>query len=77
MEITLSPETIRKIERFVASGEFDSPNEVVEAAIEHLDDLEDAAVHIQQGLNDEAAGRLHSLADADAHLRRKYSIPAS
>ena len=75
MQINLSPETLKKIERFIASGKFRSPDDVVEAAVEEFCEPDDAIANIRQGLDDEAAGRLHSLADADAYLRRKNSIP--
>lgn len=75
MNISISEDIQRSIQRHVQSGRFSTPEDVVRAAVKQLDDFEEAVAHIQEGIDDEAASRVHSLRDVDIEMRAKYDIP--
>jgi antitoxin ParD1/3/4 len=70
MNIQLTPRSQRVLERHIASGEFKTPEEVVERALELLDVTESTPkslrAKIQEGLEDVAAGRVVELDGDDA-----------
>jgi putative addiction module CopG family antidote len=73
MKIQLSPEATDFVQRKLASGEFTSPGEVIDEAIEffesHEPTMESLKAKIGEGLADEAAGRVAPL-DMD-EIRRE------
>jgi putative addiction module CopG family antidote len=65
MQIQLSPEAADFVQRKIAAGEFTSPGEVIDEAIEffesHEPTMESLKAKIAEGLADEAAGRVAPL----------------
>ena len=60
MQIILSEDTQNSIQRHLASGHFASAEDVVRAAIAHLDEYEETVADIHASFEDEQAGRLHA-----------------
>jgi antitoxin ParD1/3/4 len=82
MSISLSPELERQITERVASGEYDSADEVVRQAMQLLSqrDEQEASnlvlrAKIQEGIDDLENGRHSPLEDVVARLRERYSVP--
>lgn len=83
MSISLSPELERQITERVASGEYDSADEVVRHAMQLLSqrDEQEASnlavlrAKIQEGIDDLENGRHSPLEDVVARLRERYSVP--
>jgi len=74
MKLNVSPEIERSIQRHLDRGEYSSPEEVLLAALEQLNDYSETVADIDQSFLDEKAGRVHSLRDADATLRKKHGF---
>jgi Arc/MetJ-type ribon-helix-helix transcriptional regulator len=74
MKLELSEDVQQSIQRHVESGGYSSPEDVVRAAIDQLDEYEDTVSDIRQSFDDERAGRIHSLKDVDAELRKKHGF---
>ncbi|MEX2172484.1 MAG: type II toxin-antitoxin system ParD family antitoxin [Pirellulales bacterium] len=74
MTITITPEMSRQIEAKLASGTYESREEVLRAALEALDEQEETCAAIAEGYEDALAGRTRSWAEADAEFRRLKGI---
>jgi Arc/MetJ-type ribon-helix-helix transcriptional regulator len=84
MEITLKPETLRRISEKVHGGEFESADAIVEQAVAFFldyeeDGMDEAEFRTTQAAVDEAleqAGRGEgvSLEDFEKNMRAKYGI---
>ena len=74
MELNVSAELQRSIQKYLDRGEYNSPEEVLQAALDQLDDFTETVGDIQQSFDDEQAGRVHSLREVDASLRGKYGF---
>ena len=74
MQVNLSGSTEKSIERRMAAGQFDSPEDVIRAAIDQLDEYDTCVADIRESLEDEQAGRLHSLHDVDREMRQKHGF---
>jgi Arc/MetJ-type ribon-helix-helix transcriptional regulator len=74
MQVNLSGSTEKSIERRLAAGQFDSPEEVIRAAIGQLDEYDETVADLRESLGDETAGRLHSIPDVDREMRQKHGF---
>jgi putative addiction module CopG family antidote len=64
------------VQQEIASGRFPNRNSVVAHALRLLQrEREEAVTGIRVGLADVAAGRVQSLGDAFADLRRELNVP--
>jgi Arc/MetJ-type ribon-helix-helix transcriptional regulator len=74
MELKVSQNLQRSIQRHLDRGDFSTPEEVMQAALAQLDDYDETIEDIQASFGDEQAGRVRSLNDVDASLREKYGF---
>jgi Arc/MetJ-type ribon-helix-helix transcriptional regulator len=74
MELKVSEDLQRSIQRHLDRGAFSSPEEVMQAALAQLDVYEDTVEDIKASFDDEQAGRVRSLNDVDASLREKFGF---
>jgi putative addiction module CopG family antidote len=64
------------VQQEIASGRFPNRDSVVARALRLLQrEREEAVAEIRVGLEDVAAGRVQSLGDAFADLRRELNVP--
>jgi len=85
MEITLKPETLERIGEKIRSGEFESPDAVVEQALEFYlefeedqmdsSDLEEVKTAVAESHQQLERGETISLTEFDKRMRAKYAIP--
>jgi putative addiction module CopG family antidote len=75
MTTRLSPEIDRRVHEKVASGLYESVDQVLTAALRALDEEERTIAAIAEGYEDFKAGRFQSWDDADAEFRKKHGIP--
>lgn len=76
MQLTLAPETLQRIEAMVDSGNFASPEEVIEQALNRLEAEEllaswsrdDLQAAIQEGIDAADRGDTFSMEEVKAHL---------
>ena len=70
------PATIRQLvaER-MESGRYTSEDEVLVSALQSLKEHDEAVADIQEGLDDEAAGRVRPLGEFDAEFRQTLGLP--
>ena len=59
----------------LASGRYQSREDVLIEALQSLADREQTVADLERGLADEAAGRVRDASTAFAQLRSKYQIP--
>jgi Arc/MetJ-type ribon-helix-helix transcriptional regulator len=70
------PATIRHlVEERMESGRYASEDEVLVRALQSLKEYDEAVADIQDGLNDEAAGRVRPLGEFDAEFRQTLRLP--
>jgi len=75
MAVEISPDLEQFVEQEVASGHFSDRSSVIEHALRLMQrDREEAIQGIRAGLDDAAAGRIHSLEDTFAGLRQEFKI---
>lgn len=77
MPYPFPPELERLVRQQLATGAYTSEEDVLLAAMHALRDRAEAMAGIQEGLADLDAGRVRSLGDVDAELRKKYEIGRS
>ena len=58
----------------LATGKYSSENEVLLHALRTLQDYNESVVDIQDGIADEAAGRVRPLREADSDIRQKLGF---
>jgi len=74
MEINLSDETKQLIDRWIAAGVFRSPEEVIQAGVEHLGPVDERGTtaslreKILEGMRDIEAGRCREI-DIESFIR--------
>jgi Arc/MetJ-type ribon-helix-helix transcriptional regulator len=79
MNVEVSPETKQKLDQRLATGRYASPDELLQFAPDALARQEQGDEHAQfvadlkESLEDERAGRTHSLQEIDVEFRAKYS----
>jgi Arc/MetJ-type ribon-helix-helix transcriptional regulator len=70
------PATIRALlDERMGSGHYASEDEVLLQALQSLKEYDEAVADIQEGLDDEAAGRIRSLGEFDAEFRQTLGLP--
>ena len=74
MELKVSEDLKRSIQRHLDRGDFSSPEEVLQAAVDQLDEYQETVADLQASFEDEQAGRVRSLRDVDASLRNKFGF---
>jgi putative addiction module CopG family antidote len=62
------------IDQKMSTGQYASQDELLTEALRSLDDHEAAVADIQQGIEDEAAGRMRPLDEVDADIRQKLGF---
>lgn len=73
--VSLDQKVIDRIDALVASGRYVSREEVLDVATHRLADriarVREIEAHIDQGLSDIDAGRVHSVEEVRAHFRQQ------
>lgn len=70
------PATIRHLlEERMESGRYTSEDEVLVRALQSLKEYDETVADIQEGLDDEAAGRVRPLGEFDAEFRQTLELP--
>ena len=70
------PVTIQHLlDERMESGAYASEDEVLVRALQSLKEYDEAVVDIQEGLDDEAAGRVRSLREFDVEFRQTLGLP--
>ena len=62
------------IDQKMSTGQYASQDELLTEALHALDDYEAAVADIQQGIEDEATGRMRPLDEVDADIRQKLGF---
>ena len=62
------------IDQKMSTGQYASQDELLTEALHALDDYEAAVADIQQGIEDEAAGRMRPLDEVNADIRQKLGF---
>ena len=71
----LPPDLDQQVKHYLASGQYQSEEDVLRDALRALADERTVLDDVRQGLADIDAGRGRSLEDIDADLRKRYNIP--
>lgn len=74
MTITLTPELNRLIREKLLSGQYESVEEVLTAAMRALEIEDRSVAAIQDGIDDIDAGRYCTLEEANTEFCRKHGI---
>lgn len=70
------PAAIRHLlDERMESGAYTSEDEVLVRALQSLREYDEAVADIQEGLDDETAGRVRSLREFDAEFRQTLGLP--
>lgn len=75
MSITLNPELDRRVREKLATGLYESVDQLLFAALRALEEQERTIEAIAEGYEDFQAGRYETWEVADAEFRKKYGIP--
>jgi predicted transcriptional regulator len=74
MSYEISNTVQQLISQRMATGIYASEEQLLTLALNKLDDYEQAVADIKEGLEDELAGRMRSLEDADRSLRQELGF---
>ena len=74
MSYQLPPEIDQRVQAQIALGIYQTPAEVLNDALDALDERNEDLASIQRGIDDESAGRLTSLEDFDEEIRNRYGF---
>ena len=72
MAINLPPDIERSVRRHLSSGQFQTAEDVLRAALNQFDEMDLAT--LRESMEDEKAGRLVSLQSAAASIRQKHGF---
>lgn len=72
MAINLPPDLEQSVQRHLSSGQYQSAEDVLRAALHQFDEMD--LVSLRQSADDENAGRLVSLESAADAIRRKHGF---
>ena len=75
MAINLPPDLEQSVRRHISSGQYDSAEDVLRAALHQFDEMD--LVSLKQSADDEKAGRVISLQAAAASIRQKHNFSDS
>jgi Arc/MetJ-type ribon-helix-helix transcriptional regulator len=70
----LSEEIKTLVDERLATGKYASEDEILLLALQRLREYDDTVSDVQEGMEDEAAGRLRPLHEADAEIRRNLGF---
>lgn len=74
MSYELSELVMTLLDERLATGKYASEDEVLLRALQMLREYDEALADIQDGMDDEVAGRLHPLNEADGEIRRNLGF---
>lgn len=74
MAYQLPPEIDQRVQSQIALGIYQTPAEVLNEALDALDDRHEDLASIQRGIEDEKAGRLTTLPEFDRDMRQKFGF---
>ena len=74
MSYLFPPVLERLVREELATGVYNSEDDVLVEAMQALRDRDEAIAGIREGLSDLDAGRVRPLCDVDAELRNKHGI---
>jgi len=74
MSYQLAPDIDHRVQSQIALGLYQTPAEVLNRALDALDERNQDFASIQRGIDDEKAGRLTPLGDFDKEIRAQYGI---
>lgn len=74
MSYELPADVQHLIDTKMSTGIYASQDQLLRKALECLDDYEDAVADIRAGMEDEAAGRTLSIAEADREIRQSLGF---
>ena len=72
MAINLPPDIERSVRRHLSSGQFQTAEDVLRAALNQFDEMDLAT--LRESMEDEKTGRLVSLQTAAASIRQKHGF---
>ena len=75
MSITLNTEVDRRVQEKLATGRYQSVDQVLLAALHALDEEEETIAAVIEGNEDFMAGRFQDWETSDAEFRKKHGIP--
>lgn len=74
MTYQLPPDIDQRVQSQIALGICHTPAEVLNEALNALENRNEDIASIQRGIEDEKAGRLTSLEDFDKEMRQRYGL---
>jgi predicted transcriptional regulator len=74
MTYQLPPDIDQRIQTQIALGIYQTPDQVLNEALDALDQRNEDLASIQRGIEDEKAGRLTSLREFDQEMRGRYGF---
>jgi predicted transcriptional regulator len=74
MPYQLPPDIDQRVQSQIALGFYQTPAEVLNDALDALDQRNEDLASIQRGIEDEKAGRLTSLEEFDKEMRERYGF---
>jgi len=74
MPYQLPPEIDQRVQSQIALGIYQTPDQVLNDALDALERRNEDIASIQRGIEDEKAGRLISLEDFDKEMRHRYGL---
>jgi predicted transcriptional regulator len=74
MAYQLPPEIDQRVQSQIALGIYQTPAEVLNEALDALDDRNEELASIQRGIEDEKAGRLTTLPEFDRDMRQQFGF---
>ncbi len=75
MSFQLPPEIDERVQAQLVLGIYGSPEDVLNDALDALEQRNADLEAIRAGIEDEKAGRMRSLADVDHDMRERYGLP--
>jgi Arc/MetJ-type ribon-helix-helix transcriptional regulator len=75
MTYQLPPDIDQRVQSQIALGIYQNPTEVLNDALDVLEQRNADLEAIRAGIEDEKAGRMRSLADVDRDMRQRYGLP--
>ncbi len=75
MAYQFPPAVDQLVKEHMASGHYASEDDVLLDALRSLSDYKQTIADVQEGMEDERAGRVQTLQEVDAELRSEFNIP--